>query len=698
MKLFRLLPTILFIIMTSFSLAQNNSNPFFSEWNTPFNTPPFNEIRTEHYLPAFNEGIKQQKAEIEVIAKNPEEPDFVNTIEAMDVSGKMLTKVNLVFSNLYDADSKQGMDLVAQESASLLSGHRDDIYLNDKLFKRVKAVHDKKDELNLTPEQKTVLESYYLDFIEGGANLDETGKGRLRKINEELSKISIVYGENVRNENNAFGLVINNESELTGIPSDIIQGAKEKADAKGLSGKWILTIDKPTLIPCLQSASDRSIREKLYNAYMNRGNNNNEFDNKKILARIISLRTEKAHLLGYKTFAEYKLKRKMAKTPANVYNFLNNILPAAMDKGREEVAEMQKLINEEGKDFKLEPWDYWYYSEKLNQKKYNVDEEMFRPYFKLDNVLQGAFTLANKLYGITFTERKDMQVYNPEVQVFEVKEADGRHIGILYTDYFPRESKRNGAWQNNYTFQSNVKGNFVYPVVCLVGNFTRPMGNKPSLLSFDDVSTLFHEFGHALHYLFQNVAYPKSAEFISDFVEFPSQIMENWALHPEVLKLYAKHYQTGDPMSPELMEKVKEKSRKSTFETIEYTAASILDMDWHSNPDTIEQNVTEFEQNSIKKMGLILEILPRYMSTNFLHIASWGYESGYYSYQWSAVLDADAFEAFKEKGIFDKTTAASLRKNILEKGSSEDLMSLYVKFRGREPEVDPLLRRLGLKD
>ena len=431
---------------------------------------------------------------------------------------------------------------------------------------------------------------------------------------------------------------------------------------------------------------------------MNRGNNNNEFDNKKNLARIISLRVEKAQLLGYKTYADYKLLRRMAKKPENVYKFLNDIMTPALQKGKTEVEEMQKVINEEGGNFKLEPWDWWYYSEKIYKNKFDLDEEIFRPYFKMENVLDGAFALANKLYGITFTERNDIQVYHPEVKVYEVKEADGKHIGIFYTDYFPRESKGSGAWCSAFKVQSNIKNDFVFPIVINVGNFTKSIGDKPSLLSFSDVSTLFHEFGHALHSLLQKVDYPYSSKVTRDFVELPSQIMENWAFEPEVLKLYAKHYQTGETIPQELLDKIEaSKSFIPSFGTIEYLAASFLDMDWHSITDTLERNVTLFEKESIKKMKLIPEILPKYLSTNFLHIAYWDYEAGYYSYQWAAVLDADAFEAFKEKGLFDKATAESFRKNILEKGASEDPMALYIKFRGREPDVKPMLKREGLE-
>lgn len=680
------------------SNAQIDDNPFFKEWDTPFNTPPFNDIKTEHYLPAFEEGIKQQKAEIETITNNNAEPTFENTIEAIELSGKLLTKVYLVFNNLQSTDTNEEMDKIAQESVTMITKHNNDIYLNEKLFDRVKYIYQERDKLNLSIEQKTVLENYYLDFIDGGTNLSPKEKERFRQINEEIAQLTVTFGENVRKENSNFQLIVDKKEDLVGLNDALVQSAREKAEAKGLTGKWIFTIDKPTLIPCLRYSANREIREKLYKAYMNRGNNNNEFDNKKNLARIISLRVEKAHLLGYKTYADYKLLRRMAKKPENVYKFLNNIMTPALQKGKTEVEEMQKVINEEGGNFKLEPWDWWYYSEKIYKNKFDFDEEIFRPYFKMENVLDGAFALANKLYGITFTERNDLQVYHPEVKVYEVKEADGTHIGIFYTDYFPRESKGSGAWCSAFKVQSNIKNDFVFPIVINVGNFTKSIGDKPSLLSISDVSTLFHEFGHALRSLLQKVDYPYSSSITRDFVELPSQIMQNWAFEPEVLKLYAKHYQTGETIPQELLDKIEaSKSFISSFTTIEYLAACFLDMDWHSIADTLERNVTLFEKESIKKMKLIPEILPKYLSTNFLHIAYWDYEAGYYSYHWAAVLDADAFEAFKEKGLFDRATAESFRKNILEKGASEDPMALYIKFRGREPDVKPMLKREGLE-
>ncbi|MDP4114634.1 MAG: M3 family metallopeptidase [Bacteroidota bacterium] len=688
---------ILFYGITNNTGAQTMDNPFFKEWNTPFQTPPFNEIKLEHYMPAFEAGIKEQKGEIDEIANNKAKPTFANTIEAMEKSGKLLVKVNRVFQNLNSAITNDEMQKIAEQSAAMLAKHNDDIYLNEKLFERVKAVYNERAKLGLKEEQKTVLENYYLDFKNGGANIKAKDKERYRNINNELSQLTIKFADNVRKENNKFQLVVDKKEDLAGLTTDQIQAAAEKAKEKGMEGKWIFTIDKPTLLPFLQFSEKRELREKMYKAYMNRGNNNDELDNKKIYAKIISLRTEKAHLLGYKRYADLVLQRKMAKTPEAAMKFLLDVWKPTMKKAKAEVAEMQKIIDREKGNFKLQPWDWWYYAEKVKKEKYDLNEEMLRPYFQMENVVKGVFAVATKLYGLQFIERKDIQVYHPEVKAYEVKEADGRHLGVFYSDYFPRESKSNGAWCSSFRDQTNIDGNFVTPVVYNVGNFTKPTTDKPALLSVDDVTTMFHEFGHALNALVQKVVYPYSSNVPTDFVELPSQIMEKWALQPEVLRMYAKHYKTGEVIPDELINKISNaKFFNQGFETGEYIAASILDLDWHMLSDTKERDVAKFEKESIKKMNLIPEILPRYMTTNFLHSGSLGYEAGYYSYLWSAVLDADAFQAFQEHGLFDKKTADSFRQNILEVGSRGDLMKFYKQFRGRAPKVDALLKYRGL--
>jgi len=696
-KIFFFLSIGFFIFANSFSYGGNiTDNPFLKEWKTPFKTPPFKLINIEHYMPAFEEGIKQQKAEIAAIVNAKTKPTFKNTIEAMEKSGSLLSKVNRVFSQVNSANTTDEMQKINEKVAGMLSQHNDDIFLNDQLFKKIKAVYAEKDKLKLTPEQKNVLENYYLDFVGGGANLNAQDKDKLRKINEELAQLVVKFGDNVRKENSKFELIVDKKEDLAGLPEASVQAAAEKAKAKGLDGKWKFTIDKPTLLPFLTFAEKRDLREKMYKAYMNRGNNNDELDNKKGFARIISLRVEKANLLGYKRYSDVVLQRKMAKTPENVMKFMKDMWAPTSKTAKAEVADMQKIIDKEGGSFKLEPWDWWFYAEKVKKEKYALDEEMLRPYFKLDNVTAGAFAVATKLFGIKFVERKDIQIYHPEMKVFEVKEANGKHIGILYTDYMPRDSKTNGAWCGAFRDQSNL-GKYVTPLIYNVGNFSRPTADKPALLSLDDVRTLFHEFGHGLHALLQDIKYPNSANVATDFVELPSQIMENWAMQPEVLKMYAKHYKTGEVIPQDLIAKIdNSKYFNQGFETLEYMAASILDMDYHMITDKAEIDVPKFEEKAIKDMGLISEVWPRYMTTNFIHIATWGYESGYYSYLWSAVLDSDAFEAFMEKGLFDKKTATSFRTNILSKGGSEPLMQMYVKFRGREPKVDALIKKRGL--
>jgi peptidyl-dipeptidase Dcp len=688
---------ILFCGFNNQTDQDNMDNPFFKKWNTPFETPPFNDIKTEHFLHAYEEGMKLQKAAVETVVDNKEEATFQNTIESLEKSGEFLNRVDYVFQSLNDAITNDEMQNIAKTTAPMLSKHNDDINLNPKLFEKVKQLYNGKDELNLTTEQYTVLKNYYRDFVRGGANLDEKGKDNLRKINEELSVISVKFGENLLKETIAIGLVIDNKEDLAGLPDGVINSAADAAKSKGMEGKWIFTLQKPSFIPFIQYSEKRNLREKLFKAYINRGNNNNENNNKKILSRIAALRVDKANLLGYQTHADFILEKNMAKTPANVYKFLNDLWKPATKRAKAEVKDMQNIIDREGNKFKLAAWDWFYYAEKVKKEKYSLDEEMLRPYLKMENVLQGAFDVASKLYGIQFVERTDIQVYHPDVKVFEVQEADGKHIGIFYYDYFPRDSKRSGAWSGEFRTESNIGGKHITPLVFNVGNFSKPTSDKPALMSKDEVETLFHELGHGLHSLLAKTVY-FNVPVPRDFVELPSQIMENWAFDAEVLKMYAKHYQTGEPMPQELIDKIVKSSLfNQGFETVEYLAASYLDMDWHTLRNNKEQNVPDFEKNSLKEIGLIPEIEARYQSTNFQHIfAGSGYSAGYYSYIWAAVLDADAFEAFKEKGIFDKATATAFRQNVLEKGGSEDVMELYKKFRGAEPKVDALLKRRGL--
>ncbi len=696
---------ILFMLLIAGSLLftscnKEEKNPLLAKWDTPFETPPFDKIKSEHYLPAFNEAIIMHNSEIDGIVNNREDVTFSNTIEALDYSGGKLKQVRRVFSAMNSAMSNDEMQEINKEVSPMLSAHSDDINLNQDLFKRVRDVYEKKEELGLNTEENKLLDKYYKNFVRGGANLEDDAKEEFRKINEELSLLMVQFGENVLKETNSFELVIENEDDLADLPENLISAASETAGNKGYNGKWVFTIHKPSMLPFLQYSSKRDLRKKIYSAYFMKGDNNNELDNKKILSRIAMLRLKRAKLLGYETHAHYVLEEQMALNPDNVYELLNNLWTPALERSKQERKEMQQIIYDEGKDFELEPWDWWYYAEKLKKLKYNLDEEELRPYFQLENVIDGVFGLATSLWGITFEENNEIEKYHPEVKVFEVKEADGSHIGILYTDYFPRESKRAGAWMDAFRTQYKKDGDMIYPIIYNVGNFSKPTGDKPALISLDEVNTLFHEFGHALHGLLSNCTYEliSGTETPRDFVEFPSQVMENWAVHPDVLKSYAKHYETGELIPQELVDKIQNASLfNQGFKTVEYLAAALLDMDWHTITNLIEYDATEFENKSMKKIGMIPEIFPRYRSTYFNHIFSGDYSSGYYSYVWSEVLDADAFNAFELTGnVLDKELAGKYRKYILASGGTDDSMELYKRFRGQDPSIKPLLNRKGL--
>jgi peptidyl-dipeptidase Dcp len=680
-------------------LEAAQANPFFEEWQTPFGVPPFEQIKEEHYMPAFEEGMKRQKLEIEDIVNNSDPPTFETTVEALERSGKLLSKVKNVFNNLTSAHTNAVLQKIEAEVKPLLAKHNDDINLNENLFRRIQTVYKQKDILDLNPEQSMLLEKTYKEFVRGGVNLDDEKKSRFRKINEELSLLSVKFDKNVLDATNAFELVIEKEKDLDGLPQSVITAASEAARDRGYEGKWVITLHKPSFIPFLQYSKKRDLREKVFKAFANLCNNGSEFDNKKIVSRIAVLRAERAHLLGYKTHADFILEENMAKDADRVYTFLEQIWEPALAKAKEEARELQEMITKEGGDFKLQPWDWWFYAEKVKKAKYALDDSSLRPYFKLENVRQGAFDVANKLWGITFHELEDMPKYHPDVRVFEVRDADGSHIGVLYVDYFPRASKQGGAWMNAYRKQSRTKRRDIRPIIVNVGNFTKPTADMPSLISFDNALTLFHEFGHALHGLLSDCTYERlsGTDVPRDFVELPSQIMENWASAPEVIKSYARHYETGEPIPDELLEKI-ENSRhfNQGFATVEYLASCFLDMDWHTLSDAKDRDPLEFESMAMEKTGLIPEIIPRWRSTYFGHIFAGGYSSGYYSYIWAEVLDSDAFEAFKETSLFDKQTAQSFRENILERGGTEDPMTLYLRFRGAEPKIEPLLKKRGL--
>jgi peptidyl-dipeptidase Dcp len=680
------------------SAAGVETNPFFVEWTTPFATPPFPAIKDAHFMPAFEEGMARQKKEVDAVASSAEPPTFANTVEALERTGELLTRVGNVFYALTDNNTNETLQKIEGEVAPLLAQHGDDIILNDKLFQRVKTVWEGRGELVLNAEQARLLEKTYKAFVRNGAALEGEKKAELRKINEELAVLTVKSGENVLKEDNNFMLVLETQEDLAGLPQDVVASAAETAQIKGLDGKWVFTLHKPSCIPFFQYSARRDLREKLFRAFIRRGDNNNEYDNKTILSKIAALRVKRAQLLGYRTHADYVLEENMAKTPASVYQFLDRLWSPALTMAKTEAGELQALIDKEGEGFRLEPWDWWYCAEKLKKAKYELDDEALRPYFELTAVRRGAFDVAGKLWGIRFEPRADIPVYHPDVEVFEVKEADGRHIGILYTDYFPRPSKRGGAWSGAVREQSVRDGRKVTPIIFNVGNFTKPTAEKPSLITFEEARTLFHELGHALNDLLSDVTYESlSGTNVSrDFVELGSQIMENWAGDPEVIKTYAKHYQTGEPIPQELVDRIKRADLfNQGFATVEYLAACYLDMDWHTLAEPVEQDAIAFENASMKKIGLIPEIIVRYRSPYFQHIFSGGYSAGYYSYIWCEVLDADAFQAFKETSLFDRATAQRFREDIYAKGGSEDPLALYVRFRGREPEVEPLLRRKG---
>ncbi|MGC8864584.1 MAG: M3 family metallopeptidase [Bacteroidales bacterium] len=690
------------IVFAFSSCKQKQENPLLTDWKTPFEVPPFDQIDTTHYLPAFEEAMKQHVLEIEAIVKNEAEPTFENTIYAFDKSGKLLQRVSSVFFNLLEANTNDQMQQIAEKISPQLSKHQDDIYMNAALFARIKAVYDKRLTSNFDSLQIRTVEKYYNDFVRSGANLDSAQQRRLREINEKLSLLSLQFGNNVLAETNKnFVLVIDKKEDLAGLPQTSIDAAAEEAKARGMEGKWVFTLAKPSLIPFLQYSDRRDLREKIYKAYYLRGDNNNENDNKEIIKQIVALRAEKARLLGYDSWAAYVISENMAKTPARVDEFLLNLWNAALPVAKKEAAEMQAMIDSEGGKFKLESWDWWYYAEKIRKARYDLDENQLKPYFKLDNVRDGMFAVANKLYGITFEKRTDLPVYHPEVETYEVKEANGDHLGILYLDYYPRNEKRGGAWCTDFRSAGWEEGKKVTPVISIVCNFTKPTATTPALLSWDETLTLFHEFGHALHGLFTEGKYSRIAGVVPrDFVELPSQVMENWAAEPEVLKNYAKHYQTGEAIPDELIQKIVNSSHfNQGFETVEYLAASILDMNYHElTPETAAIEPNTFEKAAMDKIGLIKEIIPRYRSTYFQHIFSGGYSAGYYVYIWAAVLDADAFDAFKQSGdIYNQDLAAKFRKYCLAGGGDDDAMKQYIRFRGQEPSIEPLLKKRGLK-
>mgnify|MGYP002629069421 CR=1 FL=1 len=709
---------LLLTVIAAFILSacQNNKtkeemteNPFFTEWTTPHGVPPFDLIKDEHFVPAFEKAIENQNKEIDAIVSSTEVPTFSNTIVALDISGSDLRKVSGVFFNLTEANTNDSITKINGEIAPRLANHNDNILLNAKLFKKVKHIADAQKNINmeveignaqaLNQEQKALLDEIYQGFVRGGSELNDEDQAKLRVINEKLASLYPRFDNNLRNENNNYFMLIEEEAELSGLPKSVKDAAAETAIAKGYGGAWAFTLDKPSWIPFLQYADNRNRREELYTAWMNRGKTA-EYSTTEIINEILVLREQKAKLLGYNNFAEYSVSKNMAKTPDRVYELLLGLWQPSLEKAKAEAKELQTLMNTEGVKGDLKSWDWWYYTEKLRKEKYDLDENELRPYFSLEAVKKGAFELSERLYGIKFIKRNDIPVYHEDVEAYELTEADGTHIGIFYLDYFPRASKRGGAWMEAYRKQAGSGKDAITPIICNVGNFTKPTADAPSLLSVDEVLTLFHELGHGLHGFLSSVEYQtiSGTSVKRDFVELPSQIMENWALEPELLKLYAYHYKTGELIPQELVEKIQLSSQfNQGFTTTEYLAASLLDMDYHTAENASDIDIEAFEKESMDKLGLIDAIIPRYKTNYFAHSFSGdGYAAGYYVYIWAAVLDADAYEAFVEQGIFNPELGQSFRDNIISKGGSDDPMALFVNFRGAEPSLQPLLKKRGL--
>lgn len=675
-------------------------NPLLTEFKTPFGVPPFDKIELDDYMPAFKEGIAQQQKEVEEIVKQEAAPDFENTIVALDQSGDLLRKVSAVFYGLNSANTNDEMQALSRELSPLLSKNSDDIRMNPDLFARVKTVYENQESMNLNKEQKKLLEETYKSFVRGGANLDAEQQARLRELNSEISMLQLTFGQNMLKETNAFQLIVDNKDDLAGLPESLIMNAEVAARSAGLEGKWLFTLHNPSVMPFLQYADNRALREKIFKGYINRGNNGNDADNKDVVLKLITLRLEKAKLMGYDNYASFVLEDRMAKTPEQVYALLDEIWKPALAKAKDELADINTEIKKEGGNFEAEGWDWRYYFEKAKKAKFDLDENQVRPYLKLENVRDGAFLLANKLYGITFTPIKDIPLPHSDAQAFECKDKDGTHLGVLYMDFFPRASKRGGAWCGTYRSQTYKDGKRLGPVVTIVCNFSQPAPGQPALLSADEAETLFHEFGHGLHNLFKDVHYYGVSGVPRDFVELPSQVMEHWVFEPELLKEYARHYETNEVIPAGLIEKL-DKSGKygQGFATTEYLAASLLDMDFHVLKEVHEgADVMKFEEAVLGDRGLLKQIPSRYRTTYFNHTMGGGYTAGYYSYIWAEVLDADAYQAYKESGdLFNQDVAQKFRQYVLTPGGIDDAMDMYKNFRGKEPNTEPLLKNRGLK-
>ncbi len=680
--------------------SAQSENPLLAEWQTPYGVPPFEQIQPEHYMPAFLQGMEEQNAEIKAIVENKEPATFQNTIVALDQCGQTLNRVSYVFFGQSSANTNEALQAVQQEVTPLLTQHGDNISMNAELFQRVKTVYENREKEGLDAEQAKLLEETYKDFVRGGANLDAESQEKLRQLNGEIAQMQTQFGQNMLKETNAFQLIIDNEADLAGLPADLIASAAETAQAAGMEGKWLFTLHNPSVMPFLQYADNRDLREKIFKGYINRGSNGGENDNREVCARLVKARLEKARLMGYEDYAAFALETRMAKTSEAVYDLLQKVWTPALEKAKQELSDIQAEISKDGKDFEAQGWDWRYYADRAKKAKFNFDENLIRPYLKLENVRSGMFLFAQKLYGITFQPIDSLPLPHPEAEAFECIDKDGKSLGVLYMDYFPRASKRGGAWCGQYRAQTYKDGQKVCPVVTIVCNFTKPAAGQPALLTADEASTMFHEFGHALHNFFRDVHYYGVSSVPRDFVELPSQVNEHWVFQPQMLQEYARHHESGEVIPAELVDCLTESGKYGQgFATTEYVAASLLDMDFHTLKEIPEGfDVVKFEEQTLAQRGLLSQIPPRYRTTYFNHTMGGGYTAGYYSYLWSEVLDADAFEAFEETGdIFNTAVADKFRQYVLKPGGIDDAMKMYVNFRGKEPGIEPLLKNRGLK-
>lgn len=675
------------------------NNPLLQKFDTPFNTIPFEKIKLEHYKPAIEKGIEAGKADINAIKNNPENPDFKNTIEALERSGKLLDVVSNIFFNLNSSATSDEMQAIAQELSPMLSAYGDEILLDEELFKRIKTVFETTDKEKLSTEQTMLLKKTYKSFVRNGANLDNAAKEKLKEINTKLSKLSLTFGENLLKSSNLFELWITDKKDLAGLPEGVIEAALLAAKSKGKENTWLFTLDYPSYIPFMMYSDIRELRQQIYMAFGSRSFNKKEFSNEEIVKQIAILRHQKANLLSYATHAAIVLEERMAETPEKVYNLLNELLEYAKPMAIEELKEVQDICDRLNGPAKMERWDFSYYSEKLKNEKFAINDEILKPYFQLENVIDGAFITAKKLYGITFEKRNDIQTYHKDVATYEVKDEQGKHLAVFYADYFPRESKRNGAWMTSFSGQNKYDGTEQRPQVSIVCNFTKPTETKPSLLTFNEVTTLFHEFGHALHGILADGFYESlsGTSVFWDFVELPSQLMENWCYEKECLELFARHYQTNEVIPIELVQKIKDSANfMSGYQTVRQVGLAKLDLAWHNLSELPAVSVSDFETVAVSETELFSPLKGINASCSFGHIFQGGYAAGYYSYKWAEVLEADTFEYFLETGIFNKETAKKFRDNILSKGGSEHPMQLYKKFRGQEPSTKALLRKSGL--